>query len=412
MTGKGRSRARSRRQRGRSASAGRSDTRTQSHPAKSSPRGNSNQIAALHHYDPRRDRGGLRAGSGLHSHERWQWSRSATFNTYRLGRTRCSRASSSSSFWLSSITPSRARRSASIRPADRSWRSTASSCITVTGAKAPVLLLHGNAVTGDDYNTSGVAERLLPNHRVIIFDRPGSATASARVGGLGRRRRRPNCCTGRWRSWEWSGPSSSATLGERLSLLRSPCGSCRYRGSRAALRLLLPEPPHRRASRRLGRDPDIRRHLALHDLAGFWLAHDAADQAHDVRALVDDQKVQGRIFHGHGAAAVPIRATVVDGASMVPSAANLRAHYRELAMPVVVIAGDGDMVESPPCRASARHDSRQRLADRPRCRSHGPPCRDTQVVQAIVQVCGGSSERTPTGSLATPSSPHNVPAAA
>src|SRR5436305_51751 len=54
-----------------------------------------------------------------------------------------------------------------------------------------------------------------------------------------------------------------------------------------------------------GRDPDIRRHLALHDLAGFWLAHDAADQAHDVRALVDDQKVQGRIFHGHGAAAVP-----------------------------------------------------------------------------------------------------------
>ena len=41
------------------------------------------------------------------------------------------------------------------------------------GQGPPVLLLHGNAVTGDDYNTSGVAERLLPNHRVIIFDRPG-----------------------------------------------------------------------------------------------------------------------------------------------------------------------------------------------------------------------------------------------
>src|SRR3954465_251583 len=41
------------------------------------------------------------------------------------------------------------------------------------GTGKPVVLVHGNAVTGDDYNTSGVAERLLKNHRVIIFDRPG-----------------------------------------------------------------------------------------------------------------------------------------------------------------------------------------------------------------------------------------------
>jgi hypothetical protein len=36
-------------------------------------------------------------------------------------------------------------------------------------------------VTGDDYNTSGVAERLLGTRRVIIFDRPDTATAN----GLG-----------------------------------------------------------------------------------------------------------------------------------------------------------------------------------------------------------------------------------
>src|SRR5215213_6443058 len=41
------------------------------------------------------------------------------------------------------------------------------------GAGRPVVLLHGNAVTGDDYNTSGVAERLLGTCRVVIFDRPG-----------------------------------------------------------------------------------------------------------------------------------------------------------------------------------------------------------------------------------------------
>ncbi|MBV8671014.1 MAG: alpha/beta fold hydrolase, partial [Candidatus Eremiobacteraeota bacterium] len=41
------------------------------------------------------------------------------------------------------------------------------------GKGSPVLLIHGNAVTGADWNTSGVADLLLQNHRVIIFDRPG-----------------------------------------------------------------------------------------------------------------------------------------------------------------------------------------------------------------------------------------------
>ena len=41
------------------------------------------------------------------------------------------------------------------------------------GEGGPVVLIHGNAVAGDDWNTSGVAELLLQTHRVIIFDRPG-----------------------------------------------------------------------------------------------------------------------------------------------------------------------------------------------------------------------------------------------
>ena len=43
---------------------------------------------------------------------------------------------------------------------------------SIRGDGPPVLILHGNAVTGDDYNTSGVADLLLKNYRVIIFDRP------------------------------------------------------------------------------------------------------------------------------------------------------------------------------------------------------------------------------------------------
>jgi hypothetical protein len=42
------------------------------------------------------------------------------------------------------------------------------------GAGQPVVLVHGNAVAGDDWNTSGVADLLLRDgHRVIAFDRPG-----------------------------------------------------------------------------------------------------------------------------------------------------------------------------------------------------------------------------------------------
>ena len=41
------------------------------------------------------------------------------------------------------------------------------------GTGRPVVLLHGNAVTGADYSTSGVAERLVGKYRVIVFDRPG-----------------------------------------------------------------------------------------------------------------------------------------------------------------------------------------------------------------------------------------------
>ena len=40
------------------------------------------------------------------------------------------------------------------------------------GTGRPVVLIHGNAVTGDDYDTGEVTKLLLKCHRVIIFDRP------------------------------------------------------------------------------------------------------------------------------------------------------------------------------------------------------------------------------------------------
>ena len=41
------------------------------------------------------------------------------------------------------------------------------------GEGSPVVLLHGNVVTAEDFQTSGVLDLLARRHRVIAFDRPG-----------------------------------------------------------------------------------------------------------------------------------------------------------------------------------------------------------------------------------------------
>lgn len=41
------------------------------------------------------------------------------------------------------------------------------------GAGTPVVLIHGNGVTAEDFVVSGLFHRLAANHRVIAFDRPG-----------------------------------------------------------------------------------------------------------------------------------------------------------------------------------------------------------------------------------------------
>lgn len=88
-----------------------------------------------------------------------------------------------------------------------------------------------------------------------------------------------------------------------------------------------------------------------------------------------------------------IRATVVDGAFMVPSAANLRPHYSELAMPVVVMAGEGDKV------VSYHHAKRLHVAIQGSALQIVPGVghmvhhvATPQVVQAIVQMIAVSQE--------------------
>src|SRR5688572_12489016 len=52
------------------------------------------------------------------------------------------------------------------------------------GAGPPVVLLHGNVVTAEDYLWSGVLDRVAERHRVVAIDRPGFGYSDRPKGWL------------------------------------------------------------------------------------------------------------------------------------------------------------------------------------------------------------------------------------
>jgi pimeloyl-ACP methyl ester carboxylesterase len=215
------------------------------------------------------------------------------------------------------------------------------------GTGQPVLLLHGNAVTGDDYNTSGVAERLVRTCRVIIFDRPG-------FGHSERPRWRP------WAAMEQAGLLHKAlaelgvqrpvVVGHSWGTLVALALAIRYPADAAGLVLLsgyyFPTFRLDALMVALGAIPvlgDILRYT-IAPLFG-WLTMPLTK-----RLMFAPAPMTGRFRaeYSTGMALRPsqIRATCVDGTFMAPSAMGLRAHYGELSLPVVIMAGDGDKIVS------------------------------------------------------------------
>jgi pimeloyl-ACP methyl ester carboxylesterase len=213
------------------------------------------------------------------------------------------------------------------------------------GAGSPVVLIHGNAVTGHDWNTSGVAELLLHTHRVIIFDRPGFGHSERPRGRL------------------WTAAEQAELLHKALLQLgvERPVVVGHSWGTLVALALAVRH------------QTDI---TGLVLLSGyyFWtvrpdvvlVAPGALPVLGDVlrytvspilgwlqmpllkRAMFSPGPVPPRFQAEYSSAMAlrpsQIRATSVDGALMIPAALNLRRHYKNMTLPVVIFAGDGDKV--------------------------------------------------------------------
>jgi pimeloyl-ACP methyl ester carboxylesterase len=216
---------------------------------------------------------------------------------------------------------------------------------TDRGKGSPVVLIHGNMVTGDDYDTSGVAEILLETHRVIIFDRPGFGHSERPRGRI------------------WTADKQADLLHRALRQLGvvRPVVVGHSWGAIVAMAMAV------------GHETDIAGVVALSGYY-FWTVRPdvllvgvgALPVIGDIlrytvspllnwltmpfvkRALFSPGSVPKR-FNAEFSTAMAIRPSQIramseDGALMIPGALALQDHYKDLTLPVVILAGEGDKI--------------------------------------------------------------------
>jgi len=216
---------------------------------------------------------------------------------------------------------------------------------TDRGEGTPIVLVHGNAVTGDDWNISGVADLLLKSHRVIIFDRPGFGHSERPRGHLWTAVRQADLIHDALLQLKVEQP---VLVGHSLGTIVALALAERYQADIAALVLLsgyyfwtlrpdvlLATPG---ALPVLG---DILRYTVSPVLG--WLQMPVLKWSMFSPAPVSD-RFQDRYSTAMALRPSQLRATSVDGALMIQGALALRDQYKDLTLPVVIIAGSGDKV--------------------------------------------------------------------
>ncbi len=225
------------------------------------------------------------------------------------------------------------------------------------GDGPPLVMLHGNGILANDFNTSGLLGEAAQKYRVIAFDRPGYGYSA-----------RP-------RSTIWTPAAQAKLIHKALQQLgiEHPIVLGHSWGTLVALSMALDYPD------------DVR---ALVLLSGYYypsLRLDAPMSSPPAIPIVGDllrftlapligrliwPALVKRIF---SPAPVPdsfrelpvwmmlrpsqLRASAAESALMVPSALLLSRRYAELKMPVMIVAGNDDKVASSGHNAGRLHDA-------------------------------------------------------
>jgi pimeloyl-ACP methyl ester carboxylesterase len=216
---------------------------------------------------------------------------------------------------------------------------------TERGTGSPVVLIHGNAVMGDDWDTSGVSELLSKDNRVISFDRPGCGHSERPRGKLWTAAQQGDLIS---RALEELKVERPVLVGHSWGTLAALSMAQRHRNGIAGLVLVsgyyfwtLRPDVLLVAGGALPGFGDILRYT-FSPLLG-WLQMPLLK-----RAMFSPASVPARFDDEYSPAMVlrpsQIRATSIDGAMMIPSVVALQSGYDDLDVPVAIIAGDGDKI--------------------------------------------------------------------
>jgi pimeloyl-ACP methyl ester carboxylesterase len=211
------------------------------------------------------------------------------------------------------------------------------------GEGQPLVLLHGDGSMIQDFESSGLIDIAARNYRVIVFDRPGYGYSE-----------RP-------RSTLWTPQAQAELLHHALHRLgvERPIVVGHSWGTLVAIALALQSPDYVKSLVLLSGYyyPTARMDVALMSPPAIPIIGDLL--RYTISPLIGRMiwpAMKRRIF---SPAPVPerfssgfpvwmnlrpsqMRATAADSALMIPAAYSLRNRYRELAMPVAIMAGDSD----------------------------------------------------------------------
>ena len=216
---------------------------------------------------------------------------------------------------------------------------------TDRGKGSPVLLVHGNAVSGDDFDISGVSDLLLQNHRVIIIDRPGFGHSA-----------RP-------RNRDWSAAEQAELLLAALQRLgvERPVVVGHSWGAIVTLAMAVQHPDRLAGIVLIGGYyfPSTRMDVMAATIGTIPVIGDVANHTTTPlvgrlvmplfkRALFAPAEVTPRFQEEYSESMVlrpsAVRASSMDGAQMIPGVLALQDRYKALDLPVEIIAGAGDKV--------------------------------------------------------------------
>ena len=213
------------------------------------------------------------------------------------------------------------------------------------GEGPPVVLLHGNVVTAEDFQTSGVLDLLAKRHRVIAFDRPGFGYSDRPRGSA------------------WSARAQADLLRAAFVVLGidHPVVLGHSLGASVALALALNHPEEVRGLVLMSGYyyPTLRADVLLSSPAAIPLLGDLLRYSISplLGRLMQPLLLKGmftplRVPANFKTGPAPkmslrpgqIRAESQDGVAMIPGALAMRHRYQELTMPVVIMAGTKDRV--------------------------------------------------------------------